>query len=379
VLQRALAAFQSDALPPEDGLRWLWLAGRLALILFDHAACEALAVRHVRLAREAGALTVLPTALTSRLSVHLFAGELDAAIALIQEAQAVTEATGSRLAPYGALVMSGWRGREADAAALVAANREELERRGEGAGLTVIQISTAMLYNGLGRYDEALSAARQIAEHGGVWSTWGLVELMEAAVRAGDVQRAIDGFAGLSAVTQASGTDWALGMEARSRALLHEDGHAEPHYREAIERIERAGVRGYVARTQLNFGEWLRRRRRRLDAREQLRRAHERLSAMGMEAYAARAARELQATGGTARRRTADATDQLTAQEAQIARLAGEGLSNPEIAAQLFISPRTVEYHLHKVFAKLEIRSRAELQQVSRHAGWAFASGAPSA
>jgi DNA-binding CsgD family transcriptional regulator len=232
--------------------------------------------------------------------------------------------------------------------------------------VTIIQWSSALLYNGLGRYEEALAAARQASAypHDFVYSTWGLVELIEAAVRSGKPEAATDALRRLSDNTRASGTDWALGIEARSRALLSEGGAAERLYREAIERLGRTRIRAEVARAHLLYGEWLRREKRRLDAREQLRTAHELFTAMGIEAFAQRAARELPASGETARTPTVESPDQLTVREAQIARLARDGLSNAEIGARLFISPRTAEYHLSKVFTKLGISARHELDRV---------------
>jgi len=234
--------------------------------------------------------------------------------------------------------------------------------RGEGAGLGVIPWAGALLYNGLGRYEEARLAAQQDGAYELLFSAWALVELVEAAVRSGEPELAADAFRRLSETTGAAGTDWALGIEARSRALLSDDEAAERLYREAIERLARTRIRPELARAHLLYGEWLRRLKRRLDAREQLRTAHHMLAAMGMDAFAQRAARELGASGQTARKRSVESLDQqLTAREAQIARLAQDGLSNPEIGARLFISPRTVEYHLHKVYGKLEITSRNEL------------------
>jgi DNA-binding CsgD family transcriptional regulator len=237
----------------------------------------------------------------------------------------------------------------------------DLVARGEGAGLGVIPWASALLYNGLGRYEEARLAAQQDGAYELLFSAWALVELIEAAVRSGEPELAADAFSQLSETTGAAGTDWALGIEARSRALLSDDEAAERLYREAIERLARTRIRPELARTHLLYGEWLRRLKRRLDAREQLRTAHKMLAAMGMDAFAQRAARELGASGETARKRSVESLDQLTAREAQIARLARDGLSNPEIGARLFISPRTVEYHLHKVYGKLDITSRNEL------------------
>jgi DNA-binding CsgD family transcriptional regulator len=333
--------------------------------LWDDETWDVLATRLVRLARDAGALTVLPMALISRIAVHLNAGELVAAAALNDEAEAVTDVTGSHLAPYGALGLAAWRGREAVASELIEAAMTEVVRRGEGLGLGLIDWTSAVLYNGVGRYGDALAAAQQAGEHPEELPfAWGLVEFIEAATRSGKAVRAADALKRLTQTTRASGTDWALGIEARSRALLSDGEAAESLYREAIERLGRTRVRVALARAHLLYGEWLRRERRRLDAREQLRTAHDLLSAMGMEAFAERAARELLATGETVRKRTVDTLDELTAQEAQIARLAGDRHTNPEIGAQLFISPRTVEWHLRNVFTKLGISSRTELRNV---------------
>jgi ATP/maltotriose-dependent transcriptional regulator MalT len=222
-----------------------------------------------------------------------------------------------------------------------------------------------VLYNGHGHYEAALAAAQRACEYEdlGVYG-WALVELVEAGARSGTREVAAAALELLAERTRAGATDWALGMEARSRALLSDSQTAEPLYREAIDRLGRTRVRTALARAHLLYGEWLRRERRRLDAREQLRTAHNMLSSMGAEAFAERAARELRATGENVRKRTADTRDQLTAQETQIAQLAADGYSNPEIGAQLFISPRTVEYHLHKVFTTLAITSRTELPNV---------------
>jgi DNA-binding CsgD family transcriptional regulator len=366
ILRRVLSAFRSEHAFKEEEIRWLHFACRTAADLWDDESWHVLATRDVQLAREAGALNELPIALNTRIGVHLGAGELVAAASLIEEAEAVTEATGSQLAPYGALGLAAWQGREAEASKLFEASVNEVVQRGEGVGLTAIQWANAVLYNGLGRYEDALAAAEQAADHPEelLFSTWGLVELIEAATRSGKADRAAEALPRLSETTRASGTEWALGIEARSRALLSESESAEDLYRDAIERLGRTRVRVELARAHLLYGEWLRREHRRLDAREQLHIAHEMLMAMGIEAFAQRAARELLATGETARKRTQETSDQLTAREAQIARLAGDGLSNPEIAARLFLSPRTVEYHLTKIFAKLDIQSRHELQRV---------------
>jgi DNA-binding CsgD family transcriptional regulator len=363
MLRRALSAFRSEDVSREDGLRWLWLACRAAANLWDDETWAVLAIRQVQLARDAGALTVLPIALNSRIYLHLNVGELAAAAALIEEAEAVTDATGSRLAPYGVLLLAGWRGREAAASELIEASMKEVVARGEGLGLTVIQWASAVLYNGLGRWEDALAAAQRAGEdpHEQLFSTWAAVELIEAATRSGLPEHAAGALERLSRSTGASGSDWALGIEARSRALISDGEAAERLYREAIDRLGRTQMRVELARAHLLYGEWLRRENRRIDAREQLRTAHQMLTAMGADGFAERAVRELHATGERVRKRIPDTPTQLTARETQIARLAGDGLSNPEIAAQLFMSPRTVEYHLHKVFTKLGIRSRNQL------------------
>jgi DNA-binding CsgD family transcriptional regulator/tetratricopeptide (TPR) repeat protein len=363
VVRRAMNAFLRDGSTREEELREVWLACRAAVDLWDDDLWEALATSHLQRAREVGALTMLPLALSQRISYHAFAGELAAAASLIEEMHAATEATGSHIPPYGPLVLAAWRGREAEASQLIEAIVEEAVPRGEGLGVTVTEWARAVLYNGLGRYEDALAAAERASGHPEDLAVfnWGLAELIVAAVRSGNMERAAAALEQLSEITRASGTDWALGIEARSRALLSEGDAAEHLYREAIERLGRTHVRVELGRAHLVYGEWLRRERRRVDAREQLRTAHEMFTAMGLEAFAGRAARELLATGERARKRTAETREDLTAQEAQVARLACEGLSNPEIGARLFISARTVEYHLHKVFSKLGIRSRTQL------------------
>jgi DNA-binding CsgD family transcriptional regulator len=309
---------------------------------------------------------VLPIALIERFGVQLFVGDLDAAASLVAEAEAVVEATGSQLAPQGAIALAAWRGREAEASALIQASRQEVERRGEGLWLIATDWASAVLFNGLGRYEDALAAAEQAAEdpHELGLSTWVPTEVIEAAVRSGEPERASGPLLRLQEISRAAGTDWALGVEARSRALLSDGAAAEELYREAIERLGRTQIRVALARAHLLYGEWLRRQRRRTDAREQLRIAHELYGTMGMEGFAERARRELQATGETVRKRSVRTRGELTAQEMQIARLANNGLSNQEIAARLFISARTVQYHLGKVFTKLAISSRSQLDRV---------------
>jgi DNA-binding CsgD family transcriptional regulator len=368
MLKRALSEFGGDDISRDEGLRWGWLACHVARFLWSDESWEALTTRHLELSRDAGALTALHVALNQRVGMHLQAGELAPAASLLERSDAVAELTGSRLAPYGALALAAWRGSEADLSELMGTRMDDLVARGQGAGMAMFRWASALLYNGLGRYEEALVMAQQAGEdpHELLFSTWGLVELIEAAVRSRSPESGADALQRLSDATRASGTDWALGIEARSRALLSESEAAEILYREAIERLSRTRVRAELARAHLLYGEWLRRERRREDAREQLRTAHDMFTAMGIEAFAERTARELLATGETARKRTAETSGDLTAQEAQIARLARDGLSNPEIGSQLFISPRTVQYHLHKVFGKLQISSRTQLDRVGR-------------
>ena len=372
LLRRALTAFRDGDVAATGGFRWLSLAELAAIELWDHDAWLELAVREIHLVRDAGALTVLPLALSANVIAQIFAGELEAAASSIDEVTIATEATASQLAPYGSLVLAAWRGREADLAALIEATLKEAVPRGEGVGVGTTQWATALLHNGLGRYESALAAARQVLEPPrrlDATVSWVLPELVEAAARSGQEELARDALAQLSEMTRAGGTDWGLGLEARSRALLSRRGAAERLYREAIERLGRTRVRGDHARAHLVYGEWLRRQGRRVDAREQLRTAHRMFTDTGIEAFAERARHELLATGETVRKRRTEASDELTAQEWQIARLARDGLSNPEIGARLFLSPRTVEWHLKKVFAKLGVRSRMGLVDAlpSRH------------
>jgi DNA-binding CsgD family transcriptional regulator len=363
LVQTALQAFRTEELPPRQALDWLPVACRMALNAFDFESWDVLSERLVGLARASGALAVLPIALVLRISNRIFAGQFDAAAALNAEVELVTEATGRPImASYGSVALAAWSGREDATEAAIDVALGHLGPDGAGQLLTTTQWARAVLYNGLGRFDEAQAAgerAREYPEELGL-ATWSLVELIEAAALAGDAARAAAGLAELIPLTQASATEWALGTEARTRALVEED-RAEPLYRESIDRLRRTGMKVGLARTHLHYGEWLRRENRRVDAREHLRIAQEAFSAMGAAAFADRASRSLQATGEKGRRRTDDTRDALTAQEAQIAELARAGLSNPEIGTHLFISPRTVEYHLHKVFAKLGISARTQL------------------
>jgi DNA-binding CsgD family transcriptional regulator len=366
-LRRALQAFREEALSGEDELlRWLRLCPVVQETavheLWDDAAWEEIATRAVRLARQAGALTMLPVALPYLAGVELFSGRFASSAALSQEADAITAATGNAPLPYASLVLVAWRGAEAQALEMVEAARSDATARGEGRVLAMTGYATAVLYNGLGRYDAALESARRGSEHEDLgWIGWSLAELVEAASRSGSPDVAASALARLEQRTRAAGTDWGLGVLARSRALTSEGDAADELYREAVERLERTRIRIELARTRLLYGEWLRRENRRVDAREQLRPAYEMFARIGAEAFADRARRELLATGETVRKQS-ETRDTLTHQEAQIARLAADGQTNPEIGAQLFISPRTVEYHLRKVFTKLGISSRRELR-----------------
>jgi DNA-binding CsgD family transcriptional regulator len=363
VLKKALRAFRGENVSTEEELRWLWLTCRAAMKVWDDESWYVLSTRAVQLARDAGTLTVLPYALTLHSGINIFAGDFATAEALGDEAHEVRAAIGVPDVAYLPLILGGWRGRLAEMPKLIEASERDAIARGEGRMIGAGDYAAAVLYNGLGRYADALTAAQRCSEHPEelVYSMWGSYELIEAASRSGRPYLASDALRQLSEATSTAGTDWALGVEAHSRALLADDDVAEDLYCEAVERLARTRVRAWLARTHLVYGEWLRRQRRRLDAREQLRTAHDMLAAMGAEGFAERAERELRATGETARRRTVETSNGLTAQEAQIARLARDGLSNPAIGARLFISPRTVEYHLHKVFGKLDISSRNEL------------------
>jgi DNA-binding CsgD family transcriptional regulator len=364
-VREALRAFGGGDNEADEGQRWWrWLAGRAAGFIWDYEAWDSLTKRQIGAAREAGALAELPFALSTRVGVCLFGGDVAAASSLNEESNGLAEATGSQIVPpYGILTVAAFRGREVELRRSVETTTEEFIRHGEGIGLTLSLWATALLCNGLARYADAFEAAEQASEDPReLWfANFALIELIEAASRTGREDRATSALQILSESTSASGTPWALGVEARSRALLaHGDG-AEKFYREAIDRLEPTRLSVDLARARLLYGEWLRRDRRRIDAREQLRIAYDFFSDAGMEAFAERARIELRATGDQARERTPDALDQLTPQEAQISRLVAEGHTNREIAAQLFISPSTVEYHLGKAFRKLDVKSRTQL------------------
>jgi DNA-binding CsgD family transcriptional regulator len=366
MLKSALELFRHHA---ESGdvanMRWFWLAWTIAGELWDDRLAEELATLAVRRAREAGALGHLPIALACRAGVHVTAGEFTAASALIDESNSISEATGYAPLSYASGRLFAWRGEEASARDHFAWAVENATMRGEGRAIGQSGDMSAVLYNGLGRYGEALAGARTACEHDelGVRG-FALVELIEAAVRSGSVETAAEALSDLEQRTVPAGTDWALGILARSRALLATGDVADALYREAIERLGRSRIVVHLARAHLVYGEWLRRENLRIAAREQLRLAHEMLQRIGAEAFAERARRELVATGATARERSDTHRTDLTPQESQIARLAASGRTNPEIGSELFISPKTVEYHLRKVFTKLGLTTRRELRTV---------------
>jgi len=365
MLKRAVSAFRAGEISPEEGLRWLWQACLSAGLIWDFDSWQVLADRQIKVARDAGAVTALPLAVNMRAIQHLFVGEFAAATSLVAELESVSQAIGISVARHAALGLAVFRGREAEATELVAASTQDAERRGEGAWLNFIRWATAVLCNSLGQYEKALAAAQQASQDSiagpHMAARWAAVELIEAAVRSGMPEHAAGPLQRLAQTTRASGTDWARGIEARSRALVSEGKNAEACYLEAIDYLGRTPLRVDLGRAHLLYGEWLRRQRRIRDGRDQLRRAYTLFSGFGMEAFAERARIELRATGAHALKRKAGTPDVLTAQEALIARLASEGASNPQIAAQLYISPATVAYHLSKVFAKLGISSRSQL------------------
>jgi DNA-binding CsgD family transcriptional regulator len=359
-LERALGALLA-----EEGLtdtRWLWLGCHTAMDLWDDQTCRELGARHTRLARQAGALTMLPIALSYLAAHHIFAGELTTAAALLEEADVITAATGNvRMADFS-LLLAAWRG-QASSQFDVAV--QDAAARGETLAMAGVEFAAAILHNGLGHYPAALAAAQQAREHDELgFGVWVLPELIEAAVRSGQPEAAAAGLRQLSERTSLSRSPWAHGIQVRSRALLTAGPAAEDLYQEAISLIGPSQMAVQLGRTHLLYGEWLRRENRRTEAREQLRTAHQMFVTMGAEGFAERTERELLATGERVRKRTTDPPARLTPRETQIGQLAGDGLSNPEIAAQLFMSPRTVEYHLHKVFTKLAISSRGQLHGV---------------
>jgi DNA-binding CsgD family transcriptional regulator len=364
LLNRAARVFAEEEIPPAERRRWSHVAVVAAATLWDEKSWHAIQAREIRACREAGLLTPLLIWVHAMAVFTTWRGDFTAAASLVAEAEAIAVATGSRHASTGAVMLAGFRGAEAEAVPLIEAVIADARAAGQGVGVQLPRWVAAVLYNGLGRYETALAEA-QAAEQAPELhiSMWARPELIEAATRTGQTQLAAEALGRLAEATSIGQTDWGQGIYARSRALVSDGEDAERCYREAVSRLGRTGFRPELARAHLLYGEWLRRERRRTDAREQLRTAHDLFAAIGMQGFAERARRELRATGETARRRTASPHEQLTPQEAQIARLARAGLSNPEIAGQLFLSPRTVEYHMAKVFAKLDITSRRQLRQ----------------
>jgi DNA-binding CsgD family transcriptional regulator len=363
VLQEVVHAFCRGDIDLDERLRWSWLVAQAAAFIWDYDAWDVLTARHVDLARDAGALTVLPVSLNARAGVHLFAGELNIAASLVDRIDALADVTDARTVRHAAVLLAAFRGRELDAQEVIDANAKEFASRGEGTGVSVTHWAAAVLCNGLARYNDAYSAAEAVLEDPDDLSfgPFATAELVEAASRIGRADAATPALERLEDATRASGAPWGLGIAARSRALLSDGDAADALYRDAIERLTPTALRVDLARTHLVYGEWLRRERRNVEAREQLRTAHDLLSDFGMEGFAERARVELRATGEHARARSVETANELTPQESQISQLAAEGATNAEIAAQLFISPSTVEYHLHKVFRKLGVKSRTQL------------------
>ncbi|MET0899403.1 MAG: AAA family ATPase [Mycobacterium sp.] len=350
-----------------DAETWLWqgfplVHEALTHELWDDDARFRLAEKAVRLATEAGALAVLPTALVSRAGVHVLQGEFAAAATLFEKADDISSSTGNAPVRYHKLILAAWSGDETTATAVIDAAVRDAESRGEGRVIGLAHYSKALLYNGLGRYEAALDAVRRLFDYDDIGLRgWSLVELIEAAARVGDRDLATRALGRLEERTRAAGTDWALATLARSQAMLA-TGDAERFYVESIERFGRTRVAVMLARSHLLYGEWLRRENRRSDARTHLRLAHEKFTRFGASAFADRSRRELATTGKKTAKHSAGPGDALTPQEDQIAGLAAAGLTNSEIGAQLFISAHTVEWHLRKVFAKLGVRSRRELR-----------------
>ena len=362
-LRRAVNAFLDGQVSGEEWLQWGILAQMATMAVWDFDGWARMSTRHVELARASGALAPLSIALNGRGQVATHCGDFETATSLAAEKDVVNEVTGIRLASTCDLLLAGYRGRPAEAMPLFSATIEDSIARGEGFAVQLASWAAAVLHNGLGHYAEALAAAEPATEetYQPLSTQLILPELIEAAVRTGQAEIARDGLDRLSAMTAIEGSDWAKGLEARSRALVSEGQEAEHHYAEAVERLGRTQLRPELARAHLLYGEWLRRENRRLDARHQLHAAYHLLDAIGADAFAERARRELLATGEKVRKREIDTYSQLTPQEEHIVRLARDGRTNPEIAAELFISPRTVEWHFRKVFAKLGITSRRDL------------------
>jgi DNA-binding CsgD family transcriptional regulator len=364
LLEETTRTFADEQFPARESLRWGWLAVVPAYVLWDERGEHAICVRQLHAVRQAGALARLPLDLGTLAFNAVRRGDFASAAAAIAEADAIGEATGAEVPRFHAIMLAAFRGREAEARALIESERQEDSAAGRGAGLRAADWMLALLCNGLGRYQDAVAAARDPLDNGPdelFVSAWMAMELLEASTRSGNPELAGVALERIVAATAFTSGDSALGINARSRALVSAGDTAESLYQEAIERLGRTWLRPELARAHLLYGEWLRRENRRVDAREQLRAAYDQFTSIGMEAFAERARRELLATGEIIRARTIETRDDLTPQERQIAELARDGLSNPEIGARLFLSPRTVEWHLRKVFGKLGIHRRREL------------------
>jgi DNA-binding NarL/FixJ family response regulator len=361
-LRKATRAFVAGDISSEQNVRWGWLTTVPSHVLWDDESWQVINVHQVQFARDAGALARLPIDLTASAILEAWSGNFTGAAEAIAEAEVVTEATATKMAPYAAMLLAALRGRE-DQSSVIANALRDATAGGQGMGVQFANLVSAILFNGLGRYEEAQIAASRASEESPelYLSAWALPELIEASVRSGRAEEAAEALERLTEATVPSSTHWALGIHARARAVVSNGELAEDSYLEAIDHLAQTRLRIELARAHLLYGEWLRRENRRVDARQQLYAAHEMFSAIGVEAFTERARRELITTGETVRKRTFETLDELTPQEAAIARLATDGRTNAEIAAHLFLSPRTVEWHLGKVFRKLGVASRRDL------------------
>jgi DNA-binding CsgD family transcriptional regulator len=367
-LRRGVMAFLGDEVTEDEFLHCGVLVADAALSLWDYDAWEAASTRHVELSRSAGALAQLANGLNAHRMVALWGGDVEKASDLGCEEQTVKELTGTRRVSYGDLFLLAYQGHAAEAVPLLASAAKEATARGEGLGVQMTHRAGALLHLGLGHYAEALAAAERAVQGDlGPFTAQALPDLVEAAVRSGSTETAVAALTRLTSCTAVANSNWAGGLVARSRALVSNEDQAVHWYADAVERLRRTRLRFELARAQLLYGEWLRRQGRRIDARDQLRSAYDAFVAMGSDGFAERARHELLATGEKVRKRTVDTLNDLTPQEAQIARMARSGRTNTEIGAELYISARTVEWHLRKVYSKLGITSRRELTNAGQH------------
>jgi DNA-binding CsgD family transcriptional regulator len=371
LLRRATAMFANEVSPAQENFRWGWLTTTPPNVLWDEDSWHAISARHLKEARDAGALARLPIDLADWAIFVTSCGDFGAADGTIAELEAIMKATGTHIAPYVQMLLAALRG-QSDVLPLIESTIRDAGISGQGLSVQWAEWTSAILFNGLGRYDLALASAQRAAAETTPQLQiypWALTELIEAAVHTARPEVAAGALERVMAATAPSSTDWGRGIQARCRALLSKGESAERLHREAIERLAKTRRRPDLARAHLLYGEWLRRENRRIDARVQLRAAYDQFASIGMEAFADRARAELQVTGEKVRKRTVETRDDLTAQERQIAALARQGLSTPEIAARLFLSPRTVEWHLRNVFTKLGIHSRRELSRALARSG----------